>query len=865
MNISNLFSFFSSSSASPTFFSKYPLQNDKTKIVTQRVFDSQRYQTINRDPAYRIFREYEIVNILQHQSLLEADNEKAFLLLCRELKALGDFVFHLIASGMNTHSEFGAIIQQIVGMKEYLLQILPFLKEYQEKKCSLEQLSQNLKKIKEELDKKEEKDLEKLFEEFSTAEFSLSKEELSSIFERYRKLYEIEKENSNLQELLRKSKEIRKRSRATPEEELFILAIGRKMMKSKYGIYPYNTQMLATLGLLHYPDHLKGRIAQVYTGEGKSTIIALLALVQAFRGKTVDIVSSSRYLAKRDAEKYACFFREFEIEVSHVCEDRQTKDHFRGQILYGTNFDFEFAWMRDQSSEEKKRVNGNGQSRPFEVVIVDEVDNLLIDSALHAARIGIPSLVKTSWVYEPIFHFMQELAIVLAGFGLSPLTSLRKHLSNIENGRYREDLSAIANEQLKRWMGAAHFALHSLQENRQYLVKRMRQKKEEKEKKDKEIVIVDWSNTGRLKEQSRWQSGIHEFLEIKHKISVKEENLTACSLSHPTYFNAYQTICGLTGTIGSERERKEVEQTYLIDSFAVPSHRERVRELLEPIFTTSKENHYTKLVEEIQEIQGRGRPILLLCETIQDTIDFSQHLTEKEIPHQLLNEAQGKEEDLSLAVAGHPKMVTIATNTAGRGTDILVHRASLARGGLHVVFAFFPANQRVEAQGFGRAGRQGQKGSGRLILQNDKGLPLLVEEREKSVATTSSDRMERVAVEKKYHEFLQLFWQKLQEFYKKPLTDRGIDQSLSQIAEDCRKFPSLKLIEELLKKLKNPSLSAGDRDSLHKTMKASLGLLSQQYWAHFFYGPLGYLENQEQMKLLHENHRSKWEGIFHIQ
>jgi preprotein translocase subunit SecA len=634
--------------------------------------------------------------------------------------------------------------------------------------------------------------------------------------------------------------------------------------------------MLVILGMLSHPAELKGRLAQVRTGEGKSTIVTLLAFVHACQGKAVDIVSSSRYLARRDAEKYAPFFQAFHIDTSHICVDHPSDAHFRGQILYGTNTDFEFAWMRDQMRATQQRMllrNGQMQPRPFNVVIVDEVDNLFIDCALNSARIGIPSPERREWVFAPILNFVndhkeeldvafkkdEEISSLLIPYQL--VAPLRNALGQIQGNAH--DLKTISDQQLLKWLRSAWEALDQLQERTAYVIKKQKVDDpfEESRLRD-EIVIVDWRNTGRLNEKSRWQNGVHEFLEVKHGLRVQEGSMTSAALCHPIYFNYYQNIYGLTGTLGSKLERDEIEKTYNIDSFDAPPHRKNLRQQLAPLLVSDPSEYHRLIVQEIQAIQEQGRPILLLCETIQASIDLSKHLTTKGIFHQVLNEEQTASEDYILSKAGEARAVTVATNTAGRGTDIILNPQSRENGGMHLLFTFFPEEERVEKQGFGRSARQGQPGSCRMIIQTDKTLELLLAERTASIPRKSELRMKRISHEKKHDVLLSSFWLQLREFYNSP-SDRFTLQTIEKWLRDTRsRIPAgidLAAIEELVRTAQDSHRALTIDNQFAKTAKNLLGALAEQYWAYFFYDKLS---GSDHVEHLHNQHSTTWESIF---
>lgn len=838
--------------------------------------------------------EYSTHLLLQPQSLLlsNADDNSGFFQETIQKIINGLFATSDVRRDV-TLTEVVKVMQTLTQMPDDLDLTFSLLERFNQQQFTLKQLDQSLDRIKEKGNwyRFPEKNFNEVFREFSGVKgsdvsFPLSQKQLVLIFRQYKRCEQLRRviKNSGLNYWIASVQKIRQsyiNQLATIDDLLMLLAIGRETLRFKYGIYPNTTQILTVLGLLAYPDQLKGRIAQVRTGEGKSMLITLLAFVCACQGKTVDIVSSSRYLAQRDAEKYAPFFKEFNITTSHICLDDPTEEHFRGQILYGTNYDFEFALMRDQMSPEQKRLwmmNGHATSRPFDVVIVDEVDNLFIDSALNSVRIAIPALASRGWVYSPILTFVkthkEEIengfkAFMLGEKGIFHLTDqLRTELRQIQNGLYQKEIETLTNGQLIKWMINAYQALYSLSENHNYILQHKDTETAISMKSQEQITIVDWSNTGRVQEKSRWHDGLHQFIETKHRLTIQEESLTVASLSHPIYFNYYQNIYGLTGTLGSKVERDEIEQTYSIDSFDVPPHRKNLRQQLPPLLAPSQIEQYQLLVKEIKKMQKQNRPILILCETIQQSIDFSQYLNTNKISHQLLNELQAEEEDFIIARAGGPGIVTIATNAAGRGTDIILHPQSQENGGLHVIFTFFPENERIEAQGFGRSARQGQQGSCRLILHSDRSLDDLLKQRKQAIELTSKYRIESIFNEKNHHQFLITFWQQLQEFYQSSpdiFTAQAVNNWLrnSQLQE-FKDHYHLAKIRELLKGFQDPNQIRSDKTEFYKLIQSSLGMLAQQCWAHFFYDKLQDISDKISITNLYQFSRPKWESIFQI-
>ena len=892
------------------FYKKY-LPVSMRSLTTHNLFTLKHVQLssvaryVQQNPSFlSFFRETEQIHILQCMKYLRPclETQELLVLFCKRLKeSVGDLPFQLLIKPCSlfvsvppktflawirsfffstsevtgTPDAFIGIMQKLIELSNDMYLTLPLLEKYHAKQMTLQELSQELDLLKEKIDRERfpEKELPEVFREFSQVTFPLPKEKLSLIFNQYQSIQELGRKikSEGLKKWVNTVQEIRKRYATkshTAKDLLLLLAIAREAMGFKLGIYPYNTQILTVLGLLAHPAEFTGSIAQVHTGEGKSTISTLLAFIHVCQGKTVDIISSSRYLAQRDAQKYASFFREFTITTSHICTDDPSDSHFCGQIIYGTNYDFEFAFMRDQLRSKHQRLSKQGEDvipRPFEVVIVDEVDNLFIDSALHSARVAIPSIQTTAWMYRPILAFVKAHKNTIKE-PQSPflwakiVRDLRKELSHFQKGLYQKEVEAFTDKQLVKWLTTAYRALYLLQEKQDYIIHHLDEESPNEVQPQKKITIVDWNNTGRLQEKSRWQGGLHQFLEAKHGLQIQEESLTVASLCHPIYFNFYQNIYGLTGTIGEKIERNEVEKTYCITSFDVPSHRKNLRQELPAVIALSQEEYNQCILKEVTEVQQQGRPVLLLCETIQASLDLSRYFRKKDLSFQLLNELQKEKEDFIIARAGEPKTVTIATNTAGRGTDIILSPPSRENGGLHVIITFFPQNDRIENQGFGRCARQGQAGTCRLILQTEKSLPLLYLERTQIIEQTSLKRMQSIKTEQLHYRFLALFWKNLQQFYRIPselFTTGKISQWLEKVRLEKKiNLRDINSIETLIK--------TGREATLAESVQKSLGHLAQQYWAYLFYNKLRDLDDHIDIEDLYHSCCPVWEGIFQI-
>lgn len=704
-----------------------------------------------------------------------------------------------------------------------------------------------------------EKSIEELGKAFSdpSLDFRLDDQEIKTIFDQYKVVQKLCKGYRvySHSKLVHEANKIKEADQPTKEQKLQLIAIGREAIRMHFGIYPYSTQVLAVLGLLNFPEKMKGRIAQVRTGEGKSTIITMLAFYQACLGRKVDVVSSSRYLAERDYKKYRNFYSGFGISISHLCTNRPTKENFSGQLIFGTNTDFEFALIKEQLWSYNQRLlkmSPKDAIRERDVVIVDEVDNLFIDSALNSAILGIPAKIQYTWVYKPLYEFVGQLPLppqLLLPFA-------RSYLLEMQGGKYQTLVKDISDERLLRWLESALVALTQRKKGIDYDIR----PSDDGRGPRKQIVIVDKENTGRLKIGSRWQNGVHEFLEVKHGLEVQEESVTPASISHPLYFGPYRTIFGLTGTIGTEVERKELEKIYCIDALNVPTHKPIRRKMLDPKVFKDEDTYQKAIVAEVEEMRKDHRPVLVLLETIKSTEVLAKIFEKQSIPYQLLNERQSENEDYVVAKAGAPTVVTIATNTAGRGTDIVVHPSSLWSGGLHLVFGFFPANDRVEQQGFGRAGRQGQKGSCRMILHSDQTYAELVKQRTQKIAQQSKSRERATEKERIKYGYLIPFFDRLAKWRSSLNQDflQSVRQKLeTAIAKGARsKIGSNLLPEEI--DLAKAFHSEGGTHLLEQFLEAVKHRLENDIlflWGEQFYDKIGHLSDdsyEESVKKLYE-------------
>ena len=599
------------------------------------------------------------------------------------------------------------------------------------------------------------------------------------------------------------------------KDKLYLLAAGSLRIQKEFGIFPHSTQLLTVLALTSPIADKKGCIAQVNTGEGKSIINTLLALYVAAEGKCVDIITSEESLSIRDQAKFKNFFNSFGIKSSHICDRELTKEHFSGQIIYGTNTDFEFSLLREQTSfdETRRHFEENKKPRPCEVVLVDEVDNLFVDKASNSAMIAISSNKNLSPLFSYLFHFIKNYEVQSQ---VPPIFQICKVIreTTSEESPLGKILSSISDDEIEIYIKNACVAIWEKIENSDYIIKT----KDEKDLNGikstvREVVIMD-KDTGSLSEGCEWEEGLHEFIQIKHNISIKESTISFASLCHPIFFEKYAQVYGLSGTLGSEIEQKEVEEIYQVSTIKVPPYRSSLRITEEPIICLDEIHFEKSIVSEILNMQKSGCPVLILCPDIKDVKEVQKLLFESKMSCQIYTGTQLTSEEFILSRAGIPGAVTVATNKASRGTDIILTSQSIDNGGLHVVLTYFPESERVEAQAVGRAGRQGQPGSSRMIVHpNDillkrimknnhlkkmvREKPLYVHEamlvnRKKQITDLSKERAFQAKIDICNNNFTELFFNQFKLF--NDCLDSKLFNSL--IRKDSDKYSISKLEEK---------------------------------------------------------------------
>jgi preprotein translocase subunit SecA len=464
-----------------------------------------------------------------------------------------------------------------------------------------------------------------------------------------------------------------------------------------------------TTGLRHYDVQLiggvvlhRGVIAEMTTGEGKTLVATLPAYLNALEGRGVHVVTVNDYLAKRDRDWMAPVFEFLGMTVGAIQNDMDEADRqeaYRADITYGTNNEFGFDFLRDNM---KFRLEDRVQ-REFRYAIVDEVDSILVDEARTPLIISGPAEVQTE-IYYRIDRIIPKLRAEID----YEVDEKQRSVAITEDGTHHvekllgiENLYDAANITLVHHVQQGLRAHTLYRRDKDYLVK------------DGQVVIVD-EFTGRMMAGRRWSDGLHQAVEAKEGVQIERENQTLATVTFQNYFRMYDKLSGMTGT--ALTEATEFAKIYGLDVAEVPTNRPLQRkEHADVIFRTLGEK-WNAVVEEIEELHEDGRPVLVGTASIESSEHLARQLKKRRVPHVVLNAKQHEREAEIVAQAGQRGAVTIATNMAGRGTDIVLGEGVKELGGLHVLGTERHEARRIDNQLRGRTGRQGDPGSSQFFL-----------------------------------------------------------------------------------------------------------------------------------------------------
>lgn len=464
-----------------------------------------------------------------------------------------------------------------------------------------------------------------------------------------------------------------------------------------------------TIGLKHYREQLiggivlhQGRISEMKTGEGKTLVATAPAYLNALSGKGVHIVTVNDYLAKRDRDTMGPVYEFLGLKVGvilHELDQSQRQEAYRCDITYGTNSEFGFDYLRDNMVIYKEeRVQ-----RGLNFAIVDEVDSILIDEARTPLIISGEGEKSTEF-YKIADYFAKTLSEE------KDFTKDEKANAVIltdEGIKKAEDFFKLTNYADPENMEIQHHVVQALKAN--YMMKRDK----DYMVRDGEVMIVD-EFTGRMMEGRRYSDGLHQAIEAKEGVKVERESKTLATITYQNYFRMFNKLSGMTGT--ALTEENEFREIYGLDVIVVPTHKPIAREDMPDVVYKTAKGKFKAIVEDIVETYKKGQPVLVGTVSIEKSELLSDMLKRKGVPHQVLNAKYHEQEAEIIAGAGEKGTVTIATNMAGRGTDIKLEDGVVELGGLKIIGTERHESRRIDNQLRGRSGRQGDPGLSRFYV-----------------------------------------------------------------------------------------------------------------------------------------------------
>jgi preprotein translocase subunit SecA len=495
-------------------------------------------------------------------------------------------------------------------------------------------------------------------------------------------------------------------------------ALVNEAARRTLGMTFYDVQLLAGLFLT------RRCVAEIQTGEGKTLVAALPAFVHALTGRGVHVITSNRYLAKRDCQLLRPVFACLGCSVGLIGdgEDTQQKQAaYACDITYGPGYEFGFDYLRDQVALDKPAVTGLGAAllrelrgvteaprklqRTMAFAIVDEVDHVLLDDANSPLILAEASMGAAA---DAEAHLAAEQLV-------SSLERGRHFEKDIQTGQIQlrsegerfvhANPHAIPLKVLRRpWVEYVEQALrahHVYRRDAHYVIQQ------------DQVRIVDTS-TGRIFSDRTWCAGLHQAIEAKHGLPITAEKRALARITRQRLFRRYAGLCGMTGTASGSR--REFWEFYRLPVTPVPLQRPSQRKMLPARCFADAARKWDAISREVAGLHRRGRPVLVGTETIEHSLALAERLAAEGLPFELLNGIQDADEAAVVAQAGQPGAITIATNMAGRGTDIKIPAEVAQQGGLHVISAQYHTSRRIDRQLLGRCARQGDPGSARFFV-----------------------------------------------------------------------------------------------------------------------------------------------------
>ncbi len=499
-------------------------------------------------------------------------------------------------------------------------------------------------------------------------------------------------------------------------------AVVREAARRTIGLRPFDVQHVGGI-VLH-----KGTIAEMKTGEGKTLVAVLPLYLNALEGKGAHLITVNDYLARRDAGWNAPIYHALGMSVAVIGHEMSLvydpdyldethpdprlqhlrpvtrAEAYQADITYGTNSEFGFDYLRDNMAVDLSQCVQRG----LNYAIVDEVDSILIDEARTPLIISGQAQESTEKYYQYaklIPRLATEDYTVDEKTKSAALTE--EGIAKIERWTGVKNVYELEHVDEAHQINQALKAFTLYKRDRDYLVK------------DGEVIIVD-EFTGRQQPGRRWADGLHQAVEAKEGVKVQQETQTLATITYQNYFRLYKKLAGMTGTAVTEAE--EFDKIYKLQVVVIPTHKPMIRDDRPDLIYKTEDAKFNAVADEIQEVASAGRPVLVGTVSVEKSERLARLLEKRGVRHEVLNAKQHEREALIVANAGQPSAVTIATNMAGRGTDIVLGPAVAEGGGLHIVGTERHESRRIDNQLRGRAGRQGDPGSSRFFLALDDDL-----------------------------------------------------------------------------------------------------------------------------------------------
>ncbi|WP_440242170.1 preprotein translocase subunit SecA [Dialister succinatiphilus] len=479
-------------------------------------------------------------------------------------------------------------------------------------------------------------------------------------------------------------------------------AVVREASRRVLGMRHFDVQLIGGI-VLH-----RGNIAEMCTGEGKTLVATAPVYLNALEGKGVHVITVNDYLAKRDSEWMGQVYKFLGLSVGLIVHDldfQQRKIAYNSDITYGTNNEFGFDYLRDNMVTSLDQM----VQRPLHYCLIDEVDSILIDEARTPLIISGPGQKSTDnyYVMAKLVPHLKKDEDYTIDEKQKTVAPTEAGVAKMEKMLHVENLYDAENLELNHLFVQALRAQTMMQRDKDYVVK------------DGEVVIVD-EFTGRLMYGRRYSDGLHQAIEAKEGLEVQRESQTLATITFQNYFRMYDKLAGMTGT--AKTEEQEFIKIYGLPVIQIPTNKPIQRKDLPDVVFKTKRGKYRAVVKEVERRHATGQPILIGTTSIEQSEELSHMLDAAKIPHSVLNAKYHEKEAAIVALAGQKGAVTIATNMAGRGTDIQLGDGVAELGGLAIIGTERHESRRIDNQLRGRAGRQGDPGSSQFFLSLEDGL-----------------------------------------------------------------------------------------------------------------------------------------------